>query len=190
MAPRLKTVDRDTPMMLPPDIRDWVPKDHIIHFIIEAVSIIGLKGFKVNTRGSGSEQYSPKMMFILLVYCYATGRFSSRQIEEATYSDVIVRYICGGDLHPDHDTICTFRRKNGKVFSDCFVKVLALASELGYLKKVGGISVDGTKIKANASKHAAVSYQRAETMIQQLELEVGELMKKAENADSVPLEAI
>ena len=81
----------------------------------------------------------------------------------------------------DHDTICTFRRNN---------KVLALASELGYLKKVGGISVDGTKIKANASKHAAVSYQRAETMIQQLEFEVDELMKKAENADSVPLARI
>jgi len=128
------------------------------------------------------------MMLVLLIYCYATGRFSSRQIEAATYSDVIVRYICGGDLHPDHDTICTFRRNNGEVFTECFVKVLALASELGCLKKVGGISVDGTKIKANASKHSAVSYKKAGKMIEQLELEVLELMKKAEDADAVPLE--
>jgi len=188
MAVRLKIVDRETPMMLPPDIREWIPKDHIVLFIIEAVALMGLKGFKVNTRGSGSEQYSPRMMLVLLIYCYATGRFSSRQIEAATYSDVIVRYICGGDLHPDHDTICTFRRNNGKVFSECFVKVLALASELGCLKKVGGISVDGTKIKANASKHSAVSYKKAGKMIQQLELEVEELIKKAEDADSIPLE--
>jgi len=128
------------------------------------------------------------MMLVLLVYCYATGRFSLRQIENATYSDVVVRYICGGDLHPDHDTICTFRRENGVLFSECFVNVLSLASELGCLKKVGGISVDGTKIKANASKHSAVSYKKAGEMIQQLELEVEELMKKAEDADSVPLE--
>ena len=188
MAVRLKIVDRDTPMMLPPDIREWIPKDHIVLFIIEAVALMGLKGFKVNASGSGSEQYSPNMMLVLLIYCYATGRFSSRQIEAATYSDVIVRYICGGDLHPDHDTICTFRRNNGEVFAECFVKVLALASELGCLKKVGGISVDGTKVKANASKHSAVSYKKAGKMIQQLELEVEELMKKAEDADSVPLE--
>ena len=173
MAVRLKIVDRETPMMLPPDIREWIPKDHIVLFIIEAVAFMGLKGFKVNTSGSGSEQYSPGMMLVLLIYCYATGRFSSRQIEAATYSDVIVRYICGGDLHPDHDTICTFRRNNGEVFTECFVKVLALASELGCLKKVGGISVDGTKIKANASKHSAVSYKKAGQMIHRLKTKKG-----------------
>jgi len=188
MALRLKIVDRHTPMILPPDIRDWIPENHMVHFIIEAVEQMNLSGFKINVRGSGSEQYSPSMMLVLLIYCYATGRFSSRQIEAATYSDVVVRYICGGDLHPDHDTICTFRRDNGALFSECFVKVLSLASELGCLKKVGGISVDGTKIKANASKHSAVSYKKAEKMIQQLELEVEELVKKAEDADSVPLE--
>ena len=114
MTTILKIVNRDTPMMRPPDIRDCIPKDHIVHFIIEAVSIMDLKGFKVNTRDKGSEQYSPQMMFILLVYCYGTGRFRSSQIETATYSDVIVRYICGRDFHPDHDTICTFRCNNGK----------------------------------------------------------------------------
>lgn len=188
MAAKFVNIDRDTPMFFPLDMRDWLPEDHIVHFIIDAVEQLDLKSFKINHRGSGSEQYPPAMMLILLIYCYATGRFSSRGIEAATHSDVAVRYICGGDQHPDHDTICTFRQENGSLFSECFVKVLALAGELGCLKKVGGISIDGTKIKANASKHAAVSYKRAGEMIQQLELEVEQLMRKAEEADSVPLE--
>ena len=94
MAVRLKIVDRDTPMMLPPDIREWIPKDHIVLFIIEAVALMGLKGFKVNASGSGSEQYSPNMMLVLLIYCYATGRFSSRQIEAARRA--IIRYLKKG----------------------------------------------------------------------------------------------
>ena len=128
------------------------------------------------------------MMLSLLIYCYATGRFSSRSIEAATYSDVAVRYICGGDTHPDHDTICTFRRENGKVFKECFVKVLILAGQIGGLKKIGGVSVDGTKMKANASKHAAVSYKRAGNMIKQLEQEIQELLNKVEKADNTPLD--
>ena len=188
MAARFVNIDRNTPMFLPPDLRDWLPENHIVHFIIDAVGQLNLNSFKINNRGSGSEQYPPSMMLVLLIYCYATGRFSSRAIESATYSDVAVRYICGGEQHPDHDTICTFRRENGMLFSECFVKVLALAGELGCLRKVGGISVDGTKIKADASKHAAVSYKRAGEMIQQLELEVEELMRKAEDADAVSLE--
>jgi hypothetical protein len=128
------------------------------------------------------------MMPALLIYCYATGRFSSRAIEAATYSDIVVRFICGGDCHPDHDTICSFRRENGPLFSECFVKVLSMAGEMKCLKKVGCISVDGTKIKANASKHAAVSYKRAGEMIEQLELEVKKLMEKAEKAEAVSLD--
>ncbi len=110
---------------------------------------------------------------------YATGRMGSRQIESASHTDVAVRYICGGDLHPDHDTICTFRRLNGALFSESFVKVLAYAQELGVLKKRGGVSVDGTKIAADASKYSAVSYQRAGEMIAELEKEVQELMALA-----------
>jgi transposase len=175
-------------MFLPPDLRDWLPVNHIAHFILEAVEQLNLKNFKLNHRGSGSEQYPPSMMLTLLIYCYATGRFSSRAIEAATYSDIVVRFICGGDCHPDHDTICSFRRENGPLFSECFVKVLSMAGEMKCLKKVGCISVDGTKIKANASKHAAVSYKRAGEMIEQLELEVKKLMEKAEKAEAVPLD--
>ena len=187
MAVRLVNIDRNTPLLLPPDLRDWVPDDHIVHFVLEAVEVLDLQGFRVNERGTGDEQYPPAMLLGLLVYCYATGRFSSREIEQATYSDVAVRYVCG-NTHPDHDTICTFRRVNGALFKECFVKVLGLASELGHLRRVGGISVDGTKIQANASKHAAVSYERAGAMIGQLELEVEELMHKPEDADSTPLD--
>jgi len=188
MSARLKNIDRDTPMLMPPDLRDWLPDYHMVNFIIEAVVTVGLQGFRINHRGSGSEQYPPSMMLSLLIYCYATGRMSSRQIEEASYYDVAVRYICGGNHHPDHDTICKFRVENRALFSECFVKVLAMAHELGAFKKVGGISVDGTKIQANASKHSAVSYKRAGEMIEQLELEVEELMKKAEDADSKALD--
>jgi hypothetical protein len=121
------------------------------------------------------------MTLALLIYCYATGRFGSRTIEAATYSDVAVRYLCA-NLHPDHSSICEFRANNGAAFKAAFVSVLQLAQQLR-LTKVGAISVDGTKIQANASKHAAVSYQRAGEMIEQLELEVEELIERAKQAD-------
>ncbi len=143
-------------MLFPPDLRDWLPENHLAHFILDAVAMLPLQGFRVNLRGSGSDQYPPSMMLSLLIYCYPTGRMGSRQIEAATYTDVAVRYICGGSAHPDHDTICAFRRENGAVFEESFVKALAYAQELGVLKKRGGVSVDGTKVQANASKHAAV----------------------------------
>ncbi len=188
MSAKFVSLDRDTPMMFPPDLREWLPDDSMAHFIIDAVDMLDLQNFTINNRGSGSAQYPPSMMLSLLIYCYATGRFSSREIELATYHDVAVRYICGGSLHPDHDTICSFRLKNQAAFKEAFTKVLLLARELGHLKKIGGISVDGTKVKANASKHSAVSYKRAGEMIEQLELEVDELIRKAEDADSSPLE--
>ena len=122
------------------------------------------------------------MMLALLIYCYATGRFGSRTIEAASYSDVAVRYLCANH-HPDHDTICAFRSANEKAFRAAFVTVLQLAQQLK-LTKVGTVSIDGTKIQANASKHAAVSYARAGEMIAQLDLEVQELMSRAQQAEN------
>jgi transposase len=188
MAARLKTLDRDTPMLLPPDLRDWVRDDHIAHYLIDAVDRLPGEYFRVNQRGTGDEQYPPRMMMTLLIYCYATGRFSSRVIENATREDVVVRYICGGDLHPDHDTICTFRRKNRELFEKAFVEVLIMAQESAGLKKVGTVSIDGTKIKANASKHSAVSYKHAGKQIELLRKEVEQLTAKAEQIDNVPLD--
>ncbi len=188
MSARFVMVDRDTPMMLPPDLREWIPENSMVHFVIEAVEMLDIQNFSVNHRGTGDLQYPPGMMLALLIYSYATGRFSSRVIEHATWYDVAIRYICGGDKHPDHDTICAFRTRNREAFKEAFVKVLMLAQELGYLKQIGGVAIDGTKIKANASKHAAVSYKRAGEMIRQLELEIEQLTRKAEQADSTPLE--
>jgi transposase len=188
MAARFVNIDYDTPLFLPPNLRDWVPTGHLAHFILEAVAEMDLRQVRVNDRGSGCPQYPPRMLLALLLYCYATGVFSSRRIERAALDSVPVRMICGG-THPDHDTICTFRRENKALLQETFVRVLELAQELKFLQ-VGQLTlaVDGTKILANASKHAAVSYEHAGKTIQQLDLEVKELLAKAEQADSTPLE--
>jgi transposase len=182
MAERFVEVDRNTPMLLPADLRDWVPEDDLVHFVIEAVKTLPTGQMVVNERGTGYAQYPPSMMLALLIYCYANGIFSSRRIERATYRDLGVRFL-SGDTHPDHDTICSFRRQNGGLIAKFFVRVLELAQELKLLQ-LGTISVDGSQIKANASKHRGVSYQRATELIQHLELEVKELLAKAERADS------
>jgi transposase len=181
MAARFVNLDRQTPMFLPCDLRDWLPGDHLVHLILDAVEQIPTGHFRVNHRGTGSEQYPPTMMLALLIYCYVTGRFGSRTIEAATHSDVAVRFICA-NLHPDHDSICTFRRENKAAFEAAFVTVLQLAHQLR-VTRVGTVSVDGTKIQANASKHAAVSYQRAGELITRFQLEVAELTARAEQAD-------
>ena len=186
MAARFQNIDRDTPLLLPPDLRDWVPDDDLSHFVIDAVAALSLDNIKVNRRGTGDAQYPPAMMLSLLIYCYATGLFSSRRIERATWQNVSVRFICG-DTHPDHDTLCTFRRQNGPLLAECFLKTLELARELKLLK-LGTVAIDGTKILAHASKHAANSYQKAGELITTLESEVAELIAKAEDADSTPLE--
>jgi transposase len=182
MSARFVNLDRHTPMFLPCDLRDWIPEDHPVHFILDAVEQLPLAHFHVNHRGTGSPQYPPAMMLALLIYCYATGRFGSRTIEAATHSDVAVRYLCA-NTHPDHDLICTFRTTNETAFRAAFVSVLQLAQQLR-LGKVGTVSLDGTKIQANASKHAAVSYQRAGEMIAQLELEVAQLLGRAQAAEA------
>lgn len=188
MATRFVSVDRNTPLLLPPDLRDWVPADHLAHFVIDAVEALDLRQVQVNTRGTGDAQYPPTMLLSLLVYSYATGTFGSRRIEQSTYDNVAVRLITG-DTHPDHDTICTFRRENKALVSESFVKLLQLAQALK-LAKFGQmtVSLDGTKIAAHASKHAAVSYARAGEQLAQLELEVAQLLAKAEQADATPLQ--
>jgi transposase len=188
MATRFVPIDRDTPLLLPPDLRDWVPADHLVHFILDAVDALDLRRVKVNTRGTGSEQYPPHMLLGLLIYSYAVGTFGSRRIEQSTHDSVPVRLLTG-DTHPDHDTLCTFRRENQALLTESFVQVLQLAQQLKVLQ-FGQLTVaaDGTKVLAHASKHSAVSYARAGEMIEQLELEVQQLLAKAEQADATPLQ--
>lgn len=188
MPARFVNVDYDTPLLLPPDLRQWVPPDHLVHFIMDAVEELEVSAARVNERGTGDAQYPPRMMLGLLIYSYATGVFSSRQMERTTHESVAVRVLCG-DTHPDHDTICAFRKGNGALLQRCFGQVLEMAAHCGVLQ-VGGITVaiDGSKVLANASKHAAVSYAHAGAQMQELDLEIAQLLAKAEQADATPLE--
>jgi transposase len=181
MSHRFKNTDRNTPLLLPPDLRDWVAEDDLVHFVIQAVDRLPLSTFAVNHKGCGDEQYPPHTMLALLIYCYANGIFSSRRIERATYRDVAVRYLTA-DTHPDHDTICAFRRNNLAAIAASFVDVLELARELKLLC-LGSVSLDGTHIKASASKDKNVTYERAQQLRTQLRQDVNELMQQAERAD-------
>ena len=174
-------------MLLPPDLRDWVPEDHLVHFIIDAVALLDVSAARLNEQGTGSAQYPPAMMLALLIYCYATGTFSSRRIERLTYENVAVRFLCG-DHHPDHDSICKFRRENQALLASSFHQVLETAARVQVLR-VGEVTLalDGTKILANASKHSAVSHGHALQQMKLLEEQIGELLAKAEAADSTPL---
>jgi transposase len=188
MPARFVNIDHDTPMLLPPDLRDWVPEDHLVHFIMDAVGLLDLSTARVNHQGTGSEQYPPGMMLGLLIYCYATGAFSSRRIERLTHENVAVRLLCA-DRHPDHDSICSFRRDNRALLESSFHQVLEAAARVRVLR-VGEVTLalDGTKILANASKHSAVSHGHALKQMVLLEEQIAELLAKADAADSAPLE--
>lgn len=169
---------------MPPDLADWVADDDLAHFIVAAVERVDIASFHVSRTGSGKAQYHPRMMLALLIYCYATGIFSSRRIERATHRDVSVRFIAANS-HPDHDTIATFRRRNGAAFAAAFEQVLLLASEAGLLK-VGTVSVDGTKIDANASKIKSIRYDRIQALRRKLAEDIAGMMAEAERADNSP----
>ena len=181
MSARFVNVDRDTPMMLPPSIQQWVDSNDMVHFVIDTVESMELPQLKVNHRGIGTPQYPPQMMLALLLYCYANGIMSSRKIETATWHLVPVRYLTG-DTHPDHDTINTFRKENTAAVGEAFRQLLLMARQMGMLK-VGTVSIDGTHIKANASKYKNVRYDRIAELEQQLDADIAELLAEAEAAD-------
>ena len=168
-------------MLLPPDLKEWVADDDLAHFIVEAVERVDMRAFHVSRTGSGKAQYHPRMMLGLLVYCYASGIFSSRRIEQATYRNVSVRFIAANS-HPDHDTIAKFRRDNAAAFQVAFTQILLLAREVNILK-VGMVSIDGTKIDANASKIKSLRYDRIEALRTRLDADIAELMTQAQAAD-------
>ena len=173
--------DRLTSFLLPPSVDEWLPERHLARFIVEVIENLDLTTMSKSYRGTGSASYHPAPLLGLLVYGYATGVFSSRKLERATYDSVAFRFIAAND-HPDHDTIATFRRRFLKEIEALFVKVLLLAREMGVLK-MGTLALDGTKIHANASRHRALSYDHAGKNEAQLKEEVAELLAKAEAAD-------
>jgi transposase len=177
-----RPIDRQTGYLLPPSVDDWLPEKHLARFIVEVIDGLDLRAMSEGYRGSGSAPYHPRMLLGILVYGYATGVFSSRKLERATYDSVAFRFIAANN-HPDHDTIATFRRRFLKEIEALFVAVLEMAREMGVLK-IGTIGLDGTKIHANASRHSALSYDHACKIEAQLKAEVADLMAKAEAADT------
>jgi transposase len=170
-------IDRSQPITLPGNLEGWLDGNDLAHFIVEVVEALDTHEIDAAYRGGGSAPYPPKMLLALLFYCYAKGIFSSRKIERATYELIPVLYLTGG-LHPDHDSINSFRRRFLPQFEALFVQVLLIAHELGVLK-LGDVSLDGTKIAANASKHRAMSWAYAERLEHQLQAEVQTLLERA-----------
>ncbi len=166
---------------MPPSVQDWLPEEHLARFVVEVVSKLDLHELTMPYAGVGSEAFNPEMLLAMLFYGYATGVFSSRRLEQATHDSIAFRYIAA-NTHPDHDTIANFRKRFLKELQPLFVQILLLAKTLGFLK-LGKISLDGSKIQANASKHSALSWGHAVELEQQLKEEVARLMAMAEAAD-------
>lgn len=181
MTPRFAQCDRDTLYLMPPSIQDWLPENHLARFVVDMVSQLDVWSLENAYAGRGSDAYPPRMLLALLFYGYATGVFSSRKLEAATYDSVAFRYITA-NTHPDHDTIATFRKRFLEELKTLFAQILMIAHTMGVLN-LGKVSLDGTKIKANASKHKALSWEHACKREKQIHDEVDALLRQAEEAD-------
>lgn len=174
----------DQPFLMPPNPGEWLPEDHIARFVLELVRELDITAIETTIQSKdprGERPYDPRMMMGLLVYGYCSGVMSSRKIERKTYEDVAFRYLAGGQ-HPEFSTICTFRRTHLAAVEDLFGQVVRLAREAG-LVKMGHVSLDGSKVDANASKHKAMSYDRMDKDEQRLEAEIRDLFARAEDQD-------
>ena len=185
MARRFKMIDYEKALDQTVTIRDILPADHLARFIAKMISWLDLSAIYAQYAPVGGEAYAPEILLGLLFYGYATGVFSSRKIEKATYESIPFQFLAGG-WHPDHDTIANFRKTFLSEITDLFAQVLVIAHELGVLK-LGRISVDGSKIHADASKSHAVSYGRLLQLERRLRAEVEELMALGEKADQEDL---
>jgi len=181
MTRKFSTVDYEKALDQTITIRDVLPPDHLARFIVRVISWLDLSSIYAKYSDEGGEAYAPEMLLGLLFYGYATGVFSSRKIEKATHESIPFRFLAGG-WHPDHDTIANFRKTFLPEITDLFAQVLVVAHELGVLK-LGNISIDGSKVHADASKSHAVSYGRLLQLEQRLRAEVEELLALAEKVD-------
>src|SRR3972149_1679150 len=181
MTRKFKTVDYEAALDLMVSVREALPLNHLARFVADVIVQLDLSTVYARYGTSGGEPYAPATLLGLLFYGYATGVFSSRLIERATYESLPFRFLAG-DLHPDHDTLANFRKTFLPELKDLFVQVLLLAQAAGVLK-LGNISLDGTKIHADASKSQAVSYQRLLELEHQLRTEVDELFALGEQAE-------
>lgn len=170
-------------MLLPAALQDWLPQGHLAYFINDTVDALDLSAFHARYAGGGArnQPFHPAMMVKVLVYGYATGVFSSRKIERRLHEDLAFRML-GASNFPKHRTIRDFRALHLKELSDLFVQVVKLAGELG-LVKLGTVAIDGTKVKANASRHKAMSYERMQQSEAQLKSQIDALLQRAKHSD-------
>lgn len=183
MGKRFRTDNLDQGLLLPPSLHDWLPEGHLGRFMADVTEELDLELIYRSYEGDGRglAAYQPLMMVRLLLYGYCKGVVSSRKIEQATYEDVAFRYL-SADTHPDPDTIAAFRKRHLDALAGLFVQVLQLCQKAG-LVKLGHVAIDGTKMKANASKHKAMSYDRMDEATQRLRQEVEELLRQAAATD-------
>ena len=184
---RFRPINRETDYLLPPSVQDWLPESHLARYVVEVVKGLDLSKLERAYAGRGSLAYHPAMLLSLLIYGYATGAYSSRKIERASYDSLAFRFIACNQ-HPDHDTLASFRRRHGEQFAATFVQVLQIARD-SQVSRFGSVSLDGTKIHANASRHSALSYGHTEKIEAQLMAEVQEMLDLAEAADQSDLPA-
>jgi len=179
-----RSFDLGQTLLLPPDLRDWLPEGHLARFIAEMVGELDLSAIFAGYDGDGRGQaaYHPQMMAGLLIYGYCVGIFSSRRIERATFEDVAFRFL-SGDHHPDHDTIAAFRERHLAALKGLFLQVLKLCEKAG-LVQLGHVALDGTKVKANASKHKAMSYDHMCKREQELATQIAGLLAQASSIDA------
>lgn len=187
MPRTFKTADYATTLKLSVSLEEAVPPNHLARFIVDVIAQLDLGAIYARYGERGGEAIAPEVLLALLFYGYATGLFSSRKIEKATYESLPFRFI-GGGLHPDHDTLASFRKTFLPELKDLFVQILLLAQAAGVLK-VGNLSLDGTKIHADASKSKAVSYKRLLELEHQLQTEVDELFALSERAEQMEVRA-
>ena len=181
MARKFKTVDYEEALNITVTLKDCLPPDHLARFIVELIAKLDLSRFYAQYGSRGGEPYAPEILLGLLLYGYATSVISSRKIETATYESIPFRFIAGG-LHPDHDTIAQFRKTFLPEIEELFVQVLVMAQEAGVLN-LENVSLDGSKIHADASKSKAVSYKRLLEIKSQLSTEVQELFVLLKQTD-------
>jgi len=178
-----RPTNRDIDFLLPPSVDEWLPQRHLARFVVQVIEGLDLRAMTGSYRGSGEACYHSWLLLGLIIYGYATGVFSSRNLERATHDSVAFRFIAANE-HPDHDTIATFRRRFLKQIEALFVQVLGVAREMGVLK-LGTVALDGTKIHANASRHSALSYEHASKIEAQLKAEVADLLGQAAVLDGM-----
>lgn len=170
-------------LLLPPSITDWLAEDHLAHFVSDAVDALDLEAFEARygEDGPGNQAFHPRMMVKVLIYAYATGTFSSRKVAAKLHEDVAYR-VLGADNFPAHRTISDFRQRHLPEFQALFVQVVQMSQEVG-LVKLGTLAVDGSRVRANASKHKAMSYGRMKQEEKRLRQEIRELTARARRTD-------